>query len=692
VDEPVNTGGTLARAVALLRDRGFSLTDQVALFPVHPHRREWASGPHQFRASGVRCLSLEPEDWHKRQLLSSSVVTRRLREYFEGSGYRHLEVVPGRRADEYNAWMEELSEQKFHSRLKRVYELRLQTSEGRLERRYVFAKSVGWGWLGYHAFLAAETLAEFVPPLYGLRDGILLSEWLPQDESDQGLRSAPTSPGRLGAYIATRARSLALPGDPGPDLCREGRHPGFEDLMEALLGAYWLRPVRALRKGRLRRELARLRCPVPSLIDGKMGRIEWIGAGNALLKTDFEQHGLGKTELNVTDPAFDIAQATLHFGLNQDQEAELIARYIADSGDHRVRERLFLNKLLAGTASMNNALANLGDARLSRRRQVYHRQYLDAWNYLILQTTRFAASLCASPRPVCWGNGVVVLDVDGVLDRMLFGFPSTTRAGIRAMSLLHAHGRPVALNTARTLREVKEYSRAYGLLGGVAEYGSCVWDAVGDRKRVLVSDATLRELAVLRDALRDVPGVFLNEDYEYSLRVYTYDGGRTAPLPGLVLQNQIGMLGLTRLQTHRTYLDTAVVAKEVDKGAGLAALLDLAGCAAAEVTVVGDSEADLPMFRFAGRSFAPGHISCGAAARALGCRIAKRPYQAGFLESVRRLLHPDGESCEACRSADGSRLASADLILRLLGTADEAPLFQAVRALLDPAALELFRD
>jgi len=26
-------------------------------------------------------------------------------------------------------------------------------------------KSVGWGWLGYHAFLAGRRLSEFVPPI-----------------------------------------------------------------------------------------------------------------------------------------------------------------------------------------------------------------------------------------------------------------------------------------------------------------------------------------------------------------------------------------------------------------------------------------------------------------------------------------------------------------------------------------------
>jgi hypothetical protein len=59
------------------------------------------------------------------------------------------------------------------ARLKRIFEVHLETPQGRKEIRYVLAKSVGWGWLGYHAFLAGHRLSGFVPPILGLRDGIL---------------------------------------------------------------------------------------------------------------------------------------------------------------------------------------------------------------------------------------------------------------------------------------------------------------------------------------------------------------------------------------------------------------------------------------------------------------------------------------------------------------------------------------
>ena len=98
-----------------------------------------------------------------------------------------------------------------------------------------------------------------------------------------------------------------------------------------------------------------------------------------------------------------------------------------------------------------------------------------------------------------WRAPLVVLDVDGVLDRRLFGFPCTTAAGMEALSLLSAYDFSVALNTARSAAEVKDYCKAYSLTGGVAEHGSYLWDAVRQRERVLISAETARQLEELRN-------------------------------------------------------------------------------------------------------------------------------------------------------------------------------------------------
>jgi hypothetical protein len=48
---------------------------------------------------------------------------------------------------------------------------------------------------------------------------------------------------------------------------------------------------------RLQRRLCELPCPIPTLIDGNMGRTEWIVGPQGLLKTDYEHHGMGKAVL-----------------------------------------------------------------------------------------------------------------------------------------------------------------------------------------------------------------------------------------------------------------------------------------------------------------------------------------------------------------------------------------------------------
>ena len=148
----------------------------------------------------------------------------------------------------------------------------------------------------------------------------------------------------------------------------------------------------------------------------------------------------------------------------------------------------------------------------------HHLRFMNAWNFLTVQAARHCGSLCHPRTDMRWRAPLVVLDVDGVLDRRLFGFPCTTAAGMEALSLLSAHNLSVALNTARSADEVKEYCKAYSLSGGVAEHGSYLWDAVRQREQVLISSETIRQLEELRRHLRDIPGVFLDERHQYSIR------------------------------------------------------------------------------------------------------------------------------------------------------------------------------
>jgi trehalose-6-phosphatase len=687
VDEPPNTGTTLAQTCDRLGRAGVSPENTVLLLPVHPTRRDWSESPECLPLLRTTLITLDPEEWHKHRRLEPEPVERQMREYFGARGYAEVEVRPSRDADRFNQRLQRLSEEKFHSRLKRVYEVRLGDRSGRLETRFVLAKSVGWGWLGYHAFLAAERLAEFVPPLLGLRDGVLYMEWLPKS----GVATQPPDREslvlRVASYVAARVKRLGLPTDPLPEMETHHRK-GIVLLAGELSRAFGSKPAAVLKRARLGRELGRRVCPVPTLVDGKMRPLEWIQGPECLLKTDFEHHGLGKTALNVTDPAYDLAEASMHLGLSEAEEEVLIQRYREDSGDQGVQARLFPYQLLAGIYALKGTMSNLRDPRLRHRHHEFNRSYLEAEGFLTVHTARFCGRRCGRPEAPAWRSPLMVLDIDGVLDKGIFGFPSTTAAGIEALRALHAHGMSLALNSARTLDEIKEYSRAYGCVGGVAEYGSVAWDAVSDRTRILVTPESAAQLYRLAAALRRIPGVFLDDRCRYSVRAYSYEGGRTVPLPKALVDGTIADLGLDRVRVHQTYLDSSVRAREVDKGKGLLALLDLAGVEDVETIAIGDSEADLAMFSVASRSFAPRHIGPKSTARMLGCRISRRADQPGLLDSVQSILHPHGGRCPRC--ADSGRPAGDGLFWDLLRAADRRPLVSLVRALADPLSLQVF--
>jgi hydroxymethylpyrimidine pyrophosphatase-like HAD family hydrolase len=688
VDEPVGTGATLGKAIGILRKAGIAPANIVALFPIHPTGRDWNGNSDSLVLSTIRYISLEPEEWYKHQLLEPEGAQARLTEYFQNRGYRSVRLPASNTAHQLNQDLQLSSDEGFHTRLKRVYQVELQNAAGQQETRYVLAKSVGWGWLSYHAFNLGRDLASFVPPILGLRDGILYMEWL----DPNGTKTPPDRRQLIeiaARYVAERVHRTKLPQDPAPYLHHEGRHAGFDQLAGQLLKAYGWSLAMGLKCARMREQLARP-CPYPTLVDGRMRACEWIQDSQSVRKADFEHHGLGKHQLSMTDPAYDLADVILHWNLSAKEEEELIARYKADTQDGQVEQRLLLSKLLAGIHSISRAFAGLHNARLLHRHQEFNRLYLEARSFLTLQTLRFCSGLAAKPSAIHWASPLVVLDIDGVLDKQIFGYPSTTAAGILAISLLHTHNQPLAFNTARTVYQMKEYCRAYGCVGGVAEYGSYAWDATTDKSQVLVSNDALDQMARLRQRLRQIPGIFINDEYQYSIQAYVYEKGATVPLPSILIRDLMAELKMDRLKLHQTFTDTTVVAKETDKGRGLAALLELANKASIDTIAVGDSEPDLPMFRVATRSFAPANISCRSTANLLQCQISDQAYQSGLLQIIRSILHPHGGSCERCNVAINA--PHNDLFFHLLQVADQTRLKRLVKALFDPLVFKSVAD
>jgi len=692
VDEPMTSGNTVQQAVRFLRQAGFETHDIVALVPNHPARKgfTWPSSA-KLLPSQITVLLLEGEEWRKRQLLKPEVIESRVREYFLQRGYRSAAIACSPQLEQLRARLTDLSVEKGHIRFMRIYEVHLQDPGGKSEKRYVLAKSAGWGWLGYHSFLEAQQLSKHIAPVLGLREGILYSEWLPEGHAATiEFRDRDRLADTLASYVAARVRSLHLGLGSAAHLSGEYWQTGLGLLADALSGAYGNKITQALKRVRIREKLARSGDLCPTLIDGRMQPVEWIRGPAGLLKTDFDHHGLGKPHLNVTDAAYDLAEAMLYWELSAGEESKLLARYVEKCGDAAVYQRLFLYKLLAGIWGKIEALEVLARPHLSQHHAEFNRRYLQAASFLVVQTTRFCGSFSSRPKRPGWRTPLVVLDIDGVLDAWIFGFPSTTKAGIQAVSLLHAHDFAVGIDTARSLAEVQEYSRAYGFVGGVAEYGSALWDAVRDRELVLVGSESLHDLEKVKDALRGIPGVFVNDGYKYSIRAYKFEEEQTLPVPTAIIQDVLEKLDVTTLRIYQTRSDTAIIAKGIDKGTGLRSLLSWAGTPNLDTIAIGDSEADLAMFRVATRSQAPGQIKCREAAQALGCRIADRSHQVGLLRIVDSLVHPNGKSCHRCRSLKALWPKGKDLFLDLLEVADRRDKSRLLQALVDPMALRVF--
>ena len=614
------------------------------------------------------------------------------------------------RAQEFNIGLQSIASDERGVRLKRVFEVQLETPKGEIQTKYVLAKSVGWGWFSYRAFITGQRLSGYVPPILGLRDGILYMEWIPHPTIDLDERRRETVEAAA-SYVAARVRHLGL--NSGSEVLTDlKRHNNGGQLLEKTLSrAYGRLLPDMLMRSRIGGLLRERQCPSPTLVDGNMHRNEWILGPHGLLKTDYEHHGMGKTALNVTDPAYDLAETIMDLALSPAEECNLIRQYTAQSGDASVEQRLFMYKLLAGLWAMSQTQEQLfGSPRSGDAQREYHRRFMNAWNFLTVHTARHCGSLCYKLADLRWRAPLVVLDIDGVVDRRLFGFPCTTAAGITALSLLSAHDFSVALNTARSAAEVKDYCSAYSLAGGIAEHGSYMWDAVLQRERVLISTETARQLEELRRHLQDIPGVFLDERHQFSIRAFTYrdkplglfqsllsnarsssiGDGALGPISTHIVHQLLVDLQLDRLAFSHTPIDTMIAGKEVDKGTGLATLRDWALTHDAETIAVGDQEPDLAMFRAATYSFAPSNVGCRRQARLLGCQIASYPDQQGLLEIVRKIVHPDNRNCERCSYGERSPPRAGDLFLSVLQAADHSWTANLLRAMLDPTAFRIF--
>jgi hydroxymethylpyrimidine pyrophosphatase-like HAD family hydrolase len=250
----------------------------------------------------------------------------------------------------------------------------------------------------------------------------------------------------------------------------------------------------------------------------------------------------------------------------------------------------------------------------------------------------------AAEGPLC------ALDVDGVLETEHLGFPTTSPAGARAVRALVLHGYRPVLATGRSLPEVIERCAPYRLAGGVAEYGSAIYESRSGQATVLVPDEASKALDVVRAFLAAQEGIALDPDYRLTVRAFR---GRSGTRTGLSDGEIAAALeaGGAAVRAVPGEQQTDFVATSIDKGAGLSRLSSALGAGAPGgvrpiALAVGDTASDAPMAPLADIAAAPahGHRSLHAA----GFRFSARPYQAGLEDAVERLIGHGPGGCALC--------------------------------------------
>lgn len=688
VDEPVYQGTTLAICIQLLRNVGFIASSTVAIFPLHPAARDWQATNAAVALNGCKVITISPEETHRYETLQTNNVGETIREYLELKGYRLISIYEDDKVRKISDFLTQASDEGFHTRHKRVYAVKLEKPNGQEEVHYIIAKSVGCGWQCYQTFYVAKRLSKFISPVIGLRDGVLYCEWVgsgPPILDDQSRTQLSTV---MSSYIAQRVNNLRYSIDPSPSLGNAGLQFGMDILVHTLSGAYKSNLVRRIKTMEISSKLAKLHSSHACLLDAKMRSSKWIRFGDTYLKSDFAQHGMGRMDLSVTDPAYDIADAVLSLSLSHAKEDEFVKRYIQQSNDHDVRSRLPLYKLLAGQWSMGGALYCLNERKLADRHIDASSLYITAWTFSMIQMARFCGGFIPKHPSRSELRPLVFLDVDGVIDQHIFDFPTSTQSGIRALSLLIANGFPVYLNTARSAYDVKEYCAAYGLPGGVAETGSYIWDAVSGREQILVGPESLAELDLVRMALQKLPGVFINGYYQYSIKAFSYSQTGTIPLPSVLLHKIFLDLQVKTLVIHQTSCDTTIVCNTVNKGTGLVAFTRFIEKESVETIAVGDTAPDLEMFRVANRSYAPSHTPVRGLATLLGCRVVSRPYQLGLLDIVHDIVR--SENAPQFQDVTEPTFVTEEhnqLLIDLLGDIETSSKVRLISALVNPRTL-----
>jgi hydroxymethylpyrimidine pyrophosphatase-like HAD family hydrolase len=508
-------------------------------------------------------------------------------------------------------------------------------SEGVGRGQRVVVEGTGLGYLGRQALAVAAAVEEFVPRVHGVREGLLYREGLEPDAGDPDVDDFVE---RVVGYAKARREALAVRRDVSSRL--GGRDPVWEVAAGFLSRAFG--PLAPVTQKLILEPLTKrlLLAPAACVVDGDNDRAGWIpdvAHGRAVCKANFHQGAFSHRELTCYDPVFDLAGSVLP-PADPAVSALVRAEYHARCGETVDRERWLLYQLtqLWGLGHHADALPD----SIARRQACAVNEYLAAV-FLSDVTPADDGPLCA-------------IDLDGVLESDPFGVRATTAAGMLALRALIRHGYRPVLATGRSLPEVIERCELFGLAGGVAEYGSVLYRRRDRACEDLRSEATRASLGCVRDYLRGVPGVRVDEGYRFALRAQSAGAfAEPGPLPHRLVPQLVGAAGGVPVRVIGGAEQTDVIGPDTGKGRGLLVLGErLQGAAPTPpyALAVGDSEPDLEMFAVS--ALARGPLNSGPAVRAAGIPITRSAYQSGLVDACAVLLGHRPGNCSRCRPPD----------------------------------------
>jgi hydroxymethylpyrimidine pyrophosphatase-like HAD family hydrolase/adenine/guanine phosphoribosyltransferase-like PRPP-binding protein len=637
VDDPPVTGSSVLAGVDLLTRHGAAAEAITLLLPVF-------GAPSPVLETCNR-VELPFDQWEVHRRLAPEAVGSALSSLLDVPVVR-VEPIPSIRRDGDR------------SHVRAIY--RVQWADERI--RTVVVTGTGLGYLGRHAIAVADALSAHVPKTYGFRDGLTFREWSPE-LTPVHVPSTCDVPAFV-SYVEDRA--AALPAVEDRSRLLGGRQPVWEVAGQILAGGYGrggvlLRPL-------MLDLLVRRLCSVdrPSVVDGATGLENWLRGAGRLVKDNADLRGFANTDLYCYDPVFDLA------GIDPGSHDTGFVHALRAA--YRCSDERFLLYELVHLASRPST--DLGARRAaSRAVQRYMAGRFPAGPVPDLEGTPGSPMLCA-------------LDIDGVLESDALGFSIITPVAALALRSLERHGyRPVPV-TGRSLPEVQDRCTAFGLAGGVAEYGAVAYEHATGRVVELVTEHERLLLDELREVLRAVPGVSINDDYRYSVRALRTGERHSSALPAEIVDAALRVLGDDQdgVRVVTGMRQTDFVAAATDKGTGLemlASMLCTPSGAPSEVELaVGDTESDLPMLALARHAYAPGNATAGV--RASAVTVVRPAYAAGLAHAVGRLLgHPPG-GCSVC--GQNRHDPAARVLLTLLGAQE------AGRRGVAPAALRGFAE